>query len=287
MFKHCTMSGRYTDMSNEDYHRSPAISKSGMDRLAISPEHYQAYLLERREETPAMKTGTAVHMAVLEPELFKKTYVHFYDAEICESIGGAKPRATNKYKEWKAEFEAEFAGRILLDSTEYREVTDISKSVLSRPVPLKILSAAGAFEHSFFWDDPETGVACRCRPDFLRNDGYIIDLKTTEDASPRGFEKSAEKFRYWVQAAFYKQGVEAVLNIDVKGFVFIAVEKKPPYAVACYTADEAMIAAGIEEVRRCLAIYKACDEADEWPGYPDEIMPLKRPAWAWAREREM
>ena len=67
MFKHCTMSGRYTDMSNEDYHRSPAISKSGMDRLAISPEHYQAYLLERREETPAMKTGTAVHMAVLEP----------------------------------------------------------------------------------------------------------------------------------------------------------------------------------------------------------------------------
>lgn len=267
-------------MSNEDYHRSPAISKSGLDRLAISPEHYQAYLMEPREETAAMKVGTAVHMAVLEPERFKATYAPFDDSEICASIGGAKPRATTKYKEWLEGYKAANAGLILLDGADYKYIYDIVDSVLLRETPCKILSANGAAEHSFFWTDPETGVECKCRPDYLRDDGYIIDLKTTEDASPWGFERSAEKYRYWVQAAFYKQGVEAVTGIEVKGFVFIAVEKKPPYAVACYAADEAMIAAGDEEVRRCLAIYKACDEANDWPGYPDGIMPLSRPAWA-------
>ena len=274
------MNGHYTDMSNEDYHSNSAISKSGMDRLAISPEHYQAYLTEQREETPAMKIGTAVHMAVLEPEMFSYAYTVLDDSEIIAEIGGAKPRATKQYKEWLSARKKEIGSRILLDADEEKYIMDIANSVRSRPTTNKILSVTGVFESSFFWTDEETGVACRCRPDFLRDDGYIIDLKTTEDASPWGFERSAEKYRYWVQAAFYKQGVEAVTGEPVKGFIFIAVEKKPPYAVACYVADDAMIEAGNKEVSRCLAIYKACDESGDWPGYPDGIMPLSRPAWA-------
>lgn len=273
--------GRYTNLSNSEYHSGPGISKSGLDRLAVTPEHYKAWLEDEREtDSKALRIGTATHMAVLEPELFAERYARFDDTEICFKIGGAKPRATKEYKEWKAAYDAEHGGQIVLPGDEYGEVVKVADSVRSRVTPKKLLSVPGAAEHSFYWNDAETGVLCRCRPDFLREDGYLIDLKTTEDASPRAFERSAENFRYHVQAAFYMRGLEAIFGEPVKGFIFIVVEKTPPYAVACYSADVEMIEAGNAEVDRCLRLYKTCLETDEWPGYPDEILPLTRPSWA-------
>lgn len=275
--------GRYTDLTNEQYHKSPGISKSGLAVLARSPEHYQQWLNEReepKEDSKALIVGTAVHTAVLEPGLFAEKYAPFDDRAICFEIGGAKPRATNEYKAWLAEFKAQNEGRIILEGDDYRYVTEIAESVRSRPTSRTILGALGAAEHSFFWEDPATGVLCKCRPDYLREDGYIVDLKTTDDASPKAFERDAEKYRYYMQAAFYMAGVRNVLGVDVKGFVFVVVEKKPPYAVAFYAADADMITSGEAEICELLQRYRTCEEFGAWPGYPEEILPLARPAWA-------
>jgi hypothetical protein len=46
-------------------------------------------------------------------------------------------------------------------------------------------------EMSGFWSDPETGLGCKCRPDWLAMaDGIvtgIVDVKTCVDASAEGF----------------------------------------------------------------------------------------------------
>ena len=85
----------------------------------------------------------------------------------------------------------------------------------------------GQAEQSFWWDDADTGLRCKCRPDWL-NGATVIDLKTTTDASPAGFAKSCATFRYHVQASHYLAGLPA------ERFIFIAVEKVYPYAVGVY-----------------------------------------------------
>lgn len=252
--------GRYSGISNEAYHAAEGISKSGLDHIAQSPLHYQAYKLNRAEPTKAMEIGTAVHTLVLEPEKFDGLIV----------VG----------KRVKAEMDAARAsGKIVLTEEDRQMVCDMADSIHCHKMASALLGGKGIAEDSFWWDH-ELGVLCKCRPDYLREDMYIVDVKTTEDASLDGFARSAEKYRYHVQAAFYTQGVEAITGERVKGFAFIAVEKTAPYAVACYLMDGDAIQAGHLEVERCLSIYRRCEEVGEWPGYSDELIPLSRPRWA-------
>jgi hypothetical protein len=61
------MPGLYLDLSNEDYHRSPGISKSGLDRVASNPSTYiwQAHAPVDLEKLDALDAGTALHCALL------------------------------------------------------------------------------------------------------------------------------------------------------------------------------------------------------------------------------
>jgi hypothetical protein len=263
--------GRYTGLSNADYHAGAGISKSGMDRLAISPEHYRSYLTEPRGETEAMRVGSALHKLVLEPDTFSLEF-----AVAPEGLDRRKSADKAIY----AEFERENAGKTVLAPDEFALAEAMANSIRRRKLPSAAIKSYGEAEVSFYWNDPALGTLCKCRPDYLRADNYIVDIKTTKDARPASFERSAENYRYYVQAAFYIQGAEAVTGEKVKDFLFIAVEKSPPYAVACYFADESMIQAGNEEVRRCLTLYEECVRTGVWPGLDGIPVRLSRPRWA-------
>jgi len=138
--------------------------------------------------------------------------------------------------------------------------------------------------------DPQTGVLCRCRPDYWRHDGIIVDLKTARDASRDGFSKSIDGWRYDVQAAYYIDGIaraRAAGGIDMpapRAFVFIAAEKAAPYGVAVYNIDAQSIAIGRREYREDLDIYAECSATGEWPGYGDKIQSISLPEWRLRQE---
>lgn len=258
-------------MNNAEYHAHPAVSKSHLDQVARSPLHYWSrYVAEERvvfDPTPAMMLGTALHARVLEPELFTAEY----------ALAPAVDRRTKAGKETWEQAAAE--GKTLLSSLEWEQVTGMAESVQAHPAARKLLARPGQVELSLFWSDVATDIECKCRPDRLTEDGWVLDLKTTEDASPTGFAKSAANFRYHVQASWYLDGVRQS-GIDPKGFIFIAVEKRPPYAVAVYAADADMIAAGGREARRCLDLIAECRSTERWPGYGDTVQTLSLPKWA-------
>ena len=130
------------------------------------------------------------------------------------------------------------------------------------------------------WRDESTGLQCKCRPDWLTNDGtLVVDLKTTEDASPKGFQKSVAGFFYHVQAAWYLHGLEQATHRCPEQFVFIAVEKKPPFAVAVYAADADMIREGWRTAERDLEVLAVCKDMDLWPGYSQAVEPISLPPW--------
>lgn len=270
-------------MTNAEYHADrSAISKSGLDLIHRSPAHYwAAYLDPNREpriETEAMKIGTMVHTIILEPELITN-YAVFNDAQIVAEIGGGNPRATNRYKEWKHALMLENEGKIFVTGNLLTSVLRMREAVYSHPSAKDLLTDFTA-EQTFMWVDPETGVMCKCRPDAVKNDGKIIlDIKSTEDAG-EAFAKSVFNYRYHVQAPFYMDGFEAATGIRPEWFIFIAVEKNPPYDVVVYYTPADVMEFGRNEYKNDLRRFKECKQSGIWPGYSSIIEPLKLPGWA-------
>lgn len=262
-------------MQNADYHRHLAVSKSGLDQIAKSPLHYWARYLDPNrvwpEPTPAMRLGTALHTHVLELDQ--------WDNQIAVAPGDINRRTKEGKEQWAA-FEADAKRKTVITADDAEVVMAMGRSVWRHPAAAMLLHWQGKAETTHMWTDPTTGAECKCRPDWLTNDGnLIIDLKTTEDASPSGFQRSVANYRYHVQASWYLDGVKAATGHRPDQFIFICVEKKPPYAVAVYAADAEMIQIGAETAARDLTRLVECKASNTWPGYSDQIEPLSLPAW--------
>jgi len=179
-----------------------------------------------------------------------------------------------------AEWTENNPGRIVLSPEVWDQLHAMRDAVHNHPAAHALLtSVPGEAEKSVYWIDPTTGVLCRCRPDWWREDNVLVDVKTTDDASPEGFAKSMANWRYDVQAPYYMDGVKLATGRDVKAFVFIAVEKKPPYAVGVYVLDSAILELGRAQYQHDLRVYAECLANDNWPGYGDKIQTINMPAW--------
>ena len=164
--------------------------------------------------------------------------------------------------------------------------------VALHPAAKLLLSGEGPTrELSVYWNErvgpsvrfPELSrtVLCRCRPDLLippqsvgNGGGIVVDLKTTRDASPAGFKKSVRMFRYDVQAAWYLDGVNKGF---AKGeemfttFIFIAVEKEPPYGVAVYQLDEDDVQKGRDKAAHDMSTYANAITTGIYDAYSPQI----------------
>ena len=186
----------------------------------------------------------------------------------------------------QAEWLANNQGRTVLSQEAWEQLHAMRDAVMEHPAANALLTGIpGKAELSVYWNDPDTGELCRCRPDFWRDDDLLIDLKTTEDASQEGFSKSIANWRYDVQDPYYQDGVQLATGRKPRGFVFIAVEKRPPYAVGVYTLDDESRALGRAQYRADLRRYAACRQANEWPGYGNKIQSICVPAWHLSRNQ--
>lgn len=257
-------------LTNEAYHALKAVSPSQIKVLARSPLHYFDQFLaedrEKKEPTDAMKLGTALHTAVLEPKLWDATIAvppHAFD------------RRTKVGKELAAEFERESAGKLVLSPEDADQVRPMADAVRKHPAARFLLELPGRREASYTWTDPATGLQCKTRPDWHSEDRRIVvDVKTTRDASRAEFAKSIANLDYHVQAAWNQGALEA------EQFITIAVENVRPFAVAVYPASGAMIAAGQRRIEAAMTLLAECHAEGRWPGYGDLVQePIELPGW--------
>lgn len=259
-----TAPGYIAGMPAEIYHAHDSISNSGLKLIGRSPAHFK-YGAER-EATRAMVVGSALHMAILEPNLYRDTYVRLH---------GAENRVCAEYKEAKKEFGED---RVLVKS-ECEKIEGIAAS-LFKSFPSE-LSVPGATELSGFSTDPETGVICRHRFDKLMQNNVAIDIKTTIDARPDAFSSSIQSYGYHMQAAFYSDQFEWITGEKLNGFLFLAVEASAPYACKMYRLDHESMEIGRAIYRKYLKKYAECRNANEWPAYGNnKIDEIGIPAWA-------
>lgn len=274
-------------ISNAEYHSDTSrISKSGLDQIAKSPRHYfEKYLNpNRKPELPssALILGNAIHCAILEPQRFLKEFAVMDDTEIKLEIGGKRPTNTNKYKEWVESFSMDNIGKSILSVEEMEMVAGCRNSVMEHEAAASLIEGA-LVEKTVHFTDPETGAKCKIRPDGINEDMRILpDIKSTEDASEEGFGFFANKYKYHVQGAIYLDGMKEA-GMPMEYFVLIAVEKTPPYLVKCHYLDSDTISLGRRIYKKHLMTYAECLRTGEWPGYGDEITPLRLPKYAFTQ----
>lgn len=259
-------------MDDATYHADPvpdpgSLSSSGARRLLHAPALFHHERTHPRPPTTAFNIGHAAHALVLGygPELV------VIDAPDWRTKD-AKQRRDDAYA----------AGEVPLLPHEHAQVTAMAQALREHQVASALFDPqSGDPERSLFWWD--NGVARRCRLDWLPHTvaGRMIvaDYKTTVNADPAKFSRTAADFGYHQQHAWNLDGVRALGLHDDPAFVFVLQEKEPPYLVSVVELDTDAVAVGDLLNRRALELFAECCETGVWPGYSDEVEQVGLPGW--------
>lgn len=300
----CPEPGYYPGVPADVYHQWDACSNSRLQLIRRSPAHLRSHILTASGETDALRLGSAVHMAILEPEIFS---VRYAEKKQCKEYTekGKGPRCTKLGKHLLMSGEVVCGTHLggqpinenvaLLDPDDWAACREMRAAVTRKRRAAGLVGAAGDFELSIVWDEEvpivvdgkriTTTVRCRGRLDHYSPDldgGTILDLKTTEDAEEEEFAKSIYKWNYHWQGGLYSRGCGKLPRpLPVKHYAILAMEKKPPYEVGVFRLTEGALDAGEQMAMKYLQLYARCQYTGDWPGYPDRVRDVALPDWAW------
>lgn len=253
-------------VTRDNYHADTThVSKSGLDKINRSPAHYWHHYLnpdKEDEDTQALKIGRAFHTIVTEEHRFYREFI--------VTPNGIDRRTKDGKLAWSRFLEAA-EGRTLLKDEEWEQLIAMRNAVMEHPICWHIFNGEGYAEEVFTGTCQDTGVPVKCRTDWRTHDDIVFDLKTTDDARQDSFARSVRKYRYQVQDAFYRDVFTASTGRYLRGFIFIAVEKTPPYNVKLYELDEDAQHDGRVQYIDNLITFRDCKTANKWPGYETNI----------------
>ena len=338
-------SGIYEDLGAADYHAAPGLSNSDLKTFLVSPLHYwhakknpalecatcgdarrlhptaSCRYFQSRQETAALKLGSALHVAVLEPDTFLDRYALRPNAA---DFPGAVDTA-KQLQAWLAAKNIEFKksalkpelealarangapilddlmkqkaaadhGKTYLDKAEWAQVYGMS-AALRRESALKPYLEKGVSEISFFAIDPETGVLLKCRTDWLSALRCVVDLKSMaarDEPIDRTVARSIVSREYYRQPWFYLH-VMALAGYPDFSWLYAFVESDAPYEVRLRSMgatgprglNQYWVSTG-DEVRTALARFSEYEREfgdDPW-AYHQTIEPVRDSELAWVK----
>ena len=228
-----------------------------------------------------MIKGSLLHCLILEPEEFNERYFVIDDAEICERLideGAKSPKATKVYKEWLKEELAKNEGKEEVKAEDLEELQPIADQVRKNILLRKMTGAELAIEWEFN-EVPFKGFVDGY------GDGFIFDVKTTSDASPKAFARDVVKFKYHWQASLYRHA-NRLLDFagDRPDYFIIAVETSAPFNVQIYKISPAFIDKGFADVSNMVTKFKSWDGTPQGYDYfsplsEDGVIDLTLPEW--------
>ena len=280
------------------YQAVDAVNWSSLKYTLTSMLHYRHALTAPREDTSAMAFGRLVHCASLEPLEVPRRYMvgelPAGDAEGNRRSAegkGAHARLfpgreisdvpSDAFK--RALLSERHPGREIVSAADYERAITIGDKIRSHRDVARYLLAPGRGEVSIQWRDPETGLPCKARLDWLLADGTDCDLKTAATIAYRPFRSQAWKLGYFHQLAFHRMGLEALTG-TIPALRILAVESAPPHDCAVFEPDPEAIDLATDEVKSLLVKLKWARENDTWAGQYDGERILYAPPYVFPED---
>lgn len=266
--------GIYHDLPLARYHQGdvavgPSISSTTLRQLwNKSPKHcwvHSALNPNRieQDDSEAFILGRATHHLIC-------GQVNFADEFVVrpETIEGEKWHGNRTAcKRWLKARKAE--GKTVLTPDQVEQIRGMAVALGEFPLMQGgILN--GLIERSMLWQDKETGLWLKARPDAIPSDsGDFADLKTTQSVLYHDLQTSIGAYGYHQQAALVLEGARA-LDLPAETFTFVWVETAPPHCVRATAIKEDDIARGIKQNRVAIRMFADCLAAGSWPGPGDD-----------------
>lgn len=312
------------ELSNSEYHaETEHISGSSLvEIIQGSPAKWK--FKQRNNNSKALKFGTLSHTMILEQDVFDKEYLRAADLDAIEGlitsqtglaaalkkvgVAGTSGKGYSELVEmmyrsgedWPVKWliEQQESSQALIEGKELVSAADYDKVVAMREVLCNIPeydaivnSNTAQKELSIFGEILGVGVKIRIdHVDVVDGIVKLTDYKTTADASPEGFGKSAFNHGYLAKMALQRDLFMKAFNEKRKVVVgLLAQEKVEPYLPMLYTLTDEQLRVGRFQYLEALATYKKCKELDSWPGYSNGIteQELLVPEWAIKQYREI
>jgi len=266
-----------------DYYAIKALSHSMLSCLAQNPMECKMRYIDDpptlpRKDTAAFAMGHAVHCLALEPERFEERF----------AVAPKVDRRTTAGKVAWAEYLADCERKTVLDEQDYADAVACVQAlnnhaqfaaIMAQPRRVEVEHQFDLFGHRF-------KARLDCIVDSMK---LIVDIKTTDDASPHRWQWSAVDYGYHRQAFIYQGAIElSHANKESVAesyrFIFAVVEKpKPstrgiPPTVALYELDSETMRMGAEDTFALVQEYERRLEQNDWQQpYSSGIVPLRLP----------
>jgi exodeoxyribonuclease VIII len=227
------------------YLAAPGINATSLKAGQTSMLHMRHALIGEppppREETPAMRWGRLVHLAILEPDRLASTLAVW---EGGRRAGGAWEQFCDEHnREW------------IVVPDENADLMRMSAAVHSTPVAHRLI-AQSEHERVVTWRDKLYGQG-RARLDCL-GAAFFADLKTTARIS--GFTRQFFSLGYDVQFGWYHEACQRQT-----AWVIVA-ESVAPWDCAVYQIPPAVLDTGRARAVELAKQYRACEAVGAWPG---------------------
>lgn len=245
----------------------------------LTPRDAYNDLLKGSESTPAKEKGTALHIALLQPELFE-------DRVAC---GLGIDRKSNANKAKHEAHGLKHAGKIILKAPDFENCHAAIEIIKGHPLAMSLLEMDGVQkELAGVFLDAESGALCKFKLDlcgYWRAEGghnVIVDIKTTScDMSDDALERDIGKFGYDVQAAFYTHGTTVLSPLkgdDAWRFMLIFVNPERGTVRVIEPLPDA-VEDGRIKYRGPLNKWAKCCKSGDFPGWPGKITRLSLKPW--------
>ena len=269
--------GIHDDVSEDVYFGLNCLSKSVLGRIKSSPYHVLTSIgnIHERKLTKALQFGKNVHSALLEPGRYRESVVVGPDVD------------TKQRVEWK-NFVKENPGKTHLKPSEAAEIQGMMEGILRNETAKNILTG-GIRERTIIAQDPVTKLFLKGRVDFdQQEDTYLVDFKTTANAEAGEFARSAEKYEYPNQCAWYLFLYDLLYDLGLvkvkkDTFLVVAQDSEFPFCCSTFIYDSAILEKAREINRARLDRIGECVKAGHFPAYGDDVKTLAVSSWYFER----
>ena len=287
------------DMPEADYRAFPLPSWSSVKGLLDTcPAQWLHDQDAPRTESAAMIWGTLLHAAVLEPHRLAEMVCEPVTVERDDS-GKAWTHSAADGATWRTQREAQAAAAEAMPADRYPVTPELMDDLSARAAQAAALLPDDA-QREIAMRGVIEGQECKGKADVIGArvgaPGALLDVKTTNDVTPRAVQRAATD-RHWFGQLWTYRAIAGLPEADLGvlliqaphlthagGVLGLADRYQPRAHARVVWLDEAAIEHGRREAVQAWRTYRDCSMTEHWPDWPDETLTPAR--WATAEEPE-